>query len=583
MSKSPSPVVDVENLLREATDAGVVCEPDIDGRLRIDAPAGRETWRSLLEPHRAAIIAHLTGGAPPDPDEGGEWDDPVPIERPDLPAFPVHALPEPLRAWVIATAEATQTPADLAGLLSLAVCSGAAARRVVVEAGRGYREPINLYVACLLDPANRKSAVFRSALAPLRAIETELIETAGPDIARALADRRMREAQAKKAEGKAAGGDEGARAEAMTLAEQLASEPPPVMPRLLLDDATAEAVEMALAAQGGRLVVAGAEGGLFDVMGGRYSSGSANLDAFLKGHAGDDLRVDRVTRGSVIVDRVCLTLAYAVQPEVLRGMAGKPTFRGRGLIGRFLYALPESPLGFRRIDPEPVPNAVAQDYENLIRRLFDLVGGFEDYVGPRLIIMSPAATARFKAWAGEVEPMLGDEGRLALMRDWGGKLVGLTARLAGVIHLVSVTDASDPVAVPITPETIEAAISLARWSIPHAEAAIGLMAGGDGSIDDAGDVLRWLRQRAEAEVSRRDIHVKERARFDGDRERLNRALGVLVDRGWLRPIDDEPRGPGRPRSPRYLVHPSVLARPVSKVYRPAATTESPAGRVKGVI
>jgi hypothetical protein len=542
-----------------------------------------------IEAVEAELLA-IDGDRMPDVDPGADaddpWEDPVPIERPDLPVFPVAVLPEPLRSWTSATAEATQTPVDLAGLLSLAVCSGAVARRVEVVAGRGYREPINLWVACLLDPANRKSSVFRSAMAPLRAIEAELIEAAGPEIARALADRRMREAQAKKAEARAATGDDDARAEAMQLAEELASETVPALPKLLVDDATAEAVEMALAAQGGRLVVAGAEGGLFDVMGGRYSSGSANLDAFLKGHAGDDLRVDRVTRGSVIVDRVCLTLAYAVQPEVLRGMAGKPSFRGRGLIGRFLYAIPESPLGSRRIDPEPVPDVVAHNYENLVRRLCELPEGFE---GPRALVMSPAAAVRFNAWAGEVEPMLGDDGRLASMRDWGGKLVGLTARLAGVIHLVSVADTPDPASVPIGVESIEAAVKLARWAVDHAEAAIGLMAGGDGSLDDAGYVLRWLRHRAEAEVSRRDIHVHGRARFDADPERLDRALGVLVERGWLRPIDDGPRGPGRP-SVRYWVHPGVVGCPVPKVYRPAEPSaatvdESPraAERFKGVI
>jgi hypothetical protein len=339
----------------------------------------------------------------------------------------------------------------------------------------------------------------------------------------------------------------------------------PTLPKLLVDDATAEAVEMALAAQGGRLVVAGAEGGLFDVMGGRYSSGAANLDAFLKGHAGDDLRVDRVTRGSLIVDRVCLTLAYAVQPEILRGMAGKPSFRGRGLIGRFLYSLPESPLGSRRIDPEPVPESLAADYERLVRRLASIPEGFE---GPRALVFDGDAAARFKAWALEVEPMLGDHGRLAALRDWGGKLVGLTARLAGVIHLVSVADAPDPVAVPIGVGSIEAAVAMARWAVDHAEAAIGLMAGGDGSLDDAGYVLRWLRHRAEAEVSRRDIHVHGRARFDNEPERLDRALGVLVDRGWLRPIDDGPRGPGRP-SVRYWVHPSIVAGSSTKVDRAA--------------
>jgi len=134
----------------------------------------------------------------------------------------------------------------------------------------------------------------------------------------------------KNLEKKAAGGCSESRQSAGSLATELSSEPVAALPKLLVDDATAEAVEMQLQAQGGRLITAGCEGGLFDVMAGRYSSGVGNLDAFLKGHAGDDLRVDRVTRGSIFVPRCCLTLAYAVQPEVIRGMADKPSFRCLG-------------------------------------------------------------------------------------------------------------------------------------------------------------------------------------------------------------------------------------------------------------
>ena len=50
-----------------------------------------------------------------------------------LPGFPTHALPAVLREWVDAESQATQTPADLAGLLALAVCAACIARRVVVE------------------------------------------------------------------------------------------------------------------------------------------------------------------------------------------------------------------------------------------------------------------------------------------------------------------------------------------------------------------------------------------------------------------------------------------------------------------
>jgi hypothetical protein len=72
-----------------------------------------------------------------------------------------------------------------------------------------------------------------------------------------------------------------------------------------------------------------------------------------------------------------------------------------------------------------------------------------------------------------------------------------------------------------------------------------------------------------------------RARFDGDGARLDRALVVLVDRGWLRPIGDDRQGPGRP-SVRYRCHPSIVAGAV-QVDRATVPPWESSDRVTGVI
>ena len=83
---------------------------------------------------------------------------------------------------------------------------------------------------------------------------------------------------------------------------------------------------------------------MFDQMAGRYNQAAGpNLGVYLKGHAGDLLKVDRRGRPPEYVERPCLTIGLAVQPEVLRGLAGRPGFGGRGLLARFLYSLPAEP------------------------------------------------------------------------------------------------------------------------------------------------------------------------------------------------------------------------------------------------
>ena len=122
----------------------------------------------------------------------------------------------------------------------------------------------------------------------------------------------------------------------------------PAKPRLLADDATPEIIASLLAEQGGRLSVMSAEGGIFDIIAGRYS-GTPNMEVFLKGHAGDRLRVNRQGREEYI-ESPALTMGLTVQPVVLEDIGRIKGAGGRGLLARFLYSLPELP---RRAPQDP--------------------------------------------------------------------------------------------------------------------------------------------------------------------------------------------------------------------------------------
>jgi hypothetical protein len=143
----------------------------------------------------------------------------------------------------------------------------------------------------------------------------------------------------------------------------------PPLPRWLVDDATPEALAGLLATYG-RIALLSPEGDVFDQMAGRYNQQvGPNLGVYLKGHARDLLRVDRRGRPPEYVERPCLTIGLAVQPEVLRGLAGRPGFGGRGLLARFLYSLPASLVGHRQAGAPSVPEAVADRYARELHAL----------------------------------------------------------------------------------------------------------------------------------------------------------------------------------------------------------------------
>ena len=473
------------------------------------------------------------------------WPEIVSFDAVDLPEFPTHTLPGALQQWVTAESHATQTPADLAGLLALAVCSATIARRVVVEPRPGWREPVNLFVAALLEPGNRKSAVFSDAMRPLRELEAELIEVARPTVAREQSDHRQSETRLRKLEKLAAEkGDADARHEAGSLAAELAEQPEPVLPRLIVDDATAEKLGMMLAEQSGRIASMSPEGGVFDLMAGLYSkSGIPQFGVYLMGHSGDDLVTDRVSRKSVRVERPALTCAYAMQPAVIEGLAENAAFRGRGLLARFLYAAPQSWIGRREIAPEPVSDAVKEAYRQTVRALANVDDAFT-------LGLDGEASAVLQEWETEIESMLGDGGQMEIMRDWGAKLAGATLRLAAVLHCVEHGAAGY-----IGGATIRAAVELARYLVPHAEAVLNMMQAKEASgDDDAQYVLRWIERHGRREFTKRDAQQHGKRRFP-KADDIDPALAELIRRGYIRLRPSEATGPGRPPSPSYEVNP----------------------------
>lgn len=486
------------------------------------------------------------------------WPDLQRYEEVDVPEFPTHALPSPVREWVEAESVATQTPPDLAALLALAFCAATIARRLTVQPRSSWTEPTNVYVAVVLDPAIRKSAVFADATKPLCDLEQEEVDAARERVAVEQSQKRRAQKQLEKLDREIAKNPTADKiAQADDLARELSNGPEPVLPRRIVDDATQEKLGMMLAEQGGRMGSMSPEGGVFDHMAGQYSkSGIASFDTYLKAHSGDSLRTERVTRQPVYVERPALTIAYAIQWAVLQGLNQKQTFRGRGLLGRFLYAAPKSWIGERLIAPPSVPEEVVQGYHQLVRKL-----GVCELEG--CLRLETKAVELLADWEQHVEHMLGDGGELSAIRDWGGKLVGQTVRLAGILHCIKHAGDNSLLAA-IDSETIHSAITIAKYLIPHAEYVLSEMA--KDSDDESGctpvaarTLLGWIKRKKKEHFTKRVAHQGISLFKRQNTDVLDAILRELCERGYLREIPATPKsGPGRPASPVFEVNPAFL-------------------------
>ena len=255
----------------------------------------------------------------------------------DLPAFPVDALPDVIRNYVSAVAEHSQTAPDMAAVISLGVLATCLQGKYKIEGTPGYCEPLSLYTVVIAAPGERKSSVMRDMTTFLYEYEQEYNKAHSMEIRENHLQREALERQIsglqKKLERKESREME---LELRQLQEQLEETPELKPVRFFADDCSSEALTSLMAANNGVFSVLSTEGGIFDIMAGRYSNKS-NIDVWLKGHCGDAIYVDRMTREAECIMHPALSAILSIQPSVLDEIMSNTTMTGRGLIARFLY------------------------------------------------------------------------------------------------------------------------------------------------------------------------------------------------------------------------------------------------------
>lgn len=400
------------------------CSPPLD-RAEL-----QQIWNSALKFYRGKVTKQPDYIPPEDYNAPTElkWEPPIPFTQHTLPIFPVDAFPPEIRDYVLAVAETTQTPVDMAATAALAVLALCQQGKYRIKGKDDWIEPLNLFTVIVAEPSERKSAVISHMAGAVHRYEAAYNQQHAAAIERSRVEKRVLEKQQRNLEemvlkGKAQMED------LQDVSMQLANFREVMPMRLYVDDVTTGKLTSVLSENGGTAAILSAEGGIFDMLSGIYTK-NVNIDVFLKGHSGDTIRVDRIGRNSESIMHPALTVLLAVQPNVLSGMMSNGTFRGRGLTARFMYCMPQSKVGERKYRTQPIPDEIARCYELTICNLLD--EGTPEI--PELIYLTPEADKLLEAFSGEVEGKLKNE--FSDMPDWAGKLVGAVLRISGLLKTV---------------------------------------------------------------------------------------------------------------------------------------------------
>lgn len=519
------------------------------------APLERDDLRALLPSTRSSALAQPS--APID-EATIEWGEIVPlIGQADPPPFPLATLPGWITDHAQSAADQLQVPVDLCVQVAIGALATVTAGRTRVEVVDGWTENLNLYLATAMGSGAGKSPADKKMAGALKMFAKERREQMEAEISEKELKRDLLAKQLEAAKGAAAkpGGDVD---EAIRIHKLLQSAPPPPSSRMLVDDATPEALTELLFRHGGCLAIVSSEAALLDVICGAYSP-KVNLDVFLKAWGGDQIIVDRKGGGDraptqIDIPEALLTIAVTVQPHHLAELRKHPELAGRGFTARFMYSMPRDLRGFRdRSKVKSTVNRAAKErYESLFLRIARDQASRES---PVTLAMTDAASEMFIQWEQRIESRIRPGGDLQHLTEWVAKQQASVVRMAGLIHVAEQRSYHDPIDVDI----MGRAIQIGDYWAGHASAVAELWQADEGT-NLAMRVLEWLQTRkagACSNVSLRELHQGLRRSVSSSAD-LIAPMVMLEDHGYVSPLFQGPPKTGKgTKSPEWALNPAL--------------------------
>jgi hypothetical protein len=488
-----------------------------------------------LAQHPDATAAAIRGLPTVPAQDEGAHEAPEPLRRPTPPStpYPIGELGPTLAPACKAIRHVIQAPDAVCGSSLLAAASLATQGLADVHID-GRVIPLSLWCLTVAESGERKTAVDNEVMLPARETERELAKAYAEAIAAYEIELEqwsaMRDA-AKRAvgKGKCAG-----------LADELRNigppPLPPLQPRLIVGDFTAEGLAKLLA--NGRPSVGAFTDEAALVFGGHgMTRESVMRTAGTLSKLWDRGELDRIRSGDGAMKLWGrrLALHLLAQPVIAERAMSDDVLAGQGFLARCLLAWPTGTAGTRlyraeSLRDDPAMNHYRARMDELFQRTLPVKEGERNELEPRALRLDPSAHAAWRTVHDSIEQQLAPDKRYAMCKPWASKAAEQCLRIAGVLTLIE-----DPDAATISAPTIDRAAELALWHLGEAARLAGT-AELPTDVRDAEALLNWCHATGRdclystVALNKGPSRIRERSRF-------MRAIGELEDAGWAEPVD----------------------------------------------
>lgn len=470
---------------------------------------------------------------------------PEPLRRPVPPPepYPVAALGPILAPACESLRRVIQAPDAICGASLLAAASLAV--QGLADVGNcGRVHPLSLWFLSVAESGERKSAIDGEAMRPAREHEKALA-TAHRKAVEAH-ETVMEEWQARRDKAKNDAKKAGGAGLAAALRAIGPAPPPPLEPRVIAADFTAEGLAKLLAVNLPSVGAFTDEAAL--VFGGHGMNKEAvSRTAGTLSKLWDSGSLDRIRagEGSMKLYGRRLALHLMAQPIIAERALSDDVLAGQGFLARCLLAWPGSTAGSRTycredLSDDPALVRYRARAADLFARPLPLADGARNELAPPLLKLTAEA---FQVWEGfhnDIEAAMALGGRFATVKPWASKTPEQSLRIAGVLTLFE-----QPEARVIDASTMERAGELALWHLGEAARLAGTAALSP-EVREAETLLAWFHDNRHRRVYSTMV-LNGGPACIREAKIFRRAMDQLVRAGWAVKVEGGAVVDGRQR------------------------------------
>ncbi|MFN6161502.1 MAG: YfjI family protein [Planctomycetota bacterium] len=498
-------------------------------------------------------------------ERGMVWRRPDALPDPLPPVMPYASdlLPRSVGAAVDDIAERMQCPPDFPAAAMLVAMGSILGCRIGIRPKRrdDWLVVPNLWGCVIGRPSLKKSPAIATAEKRLRAIEARDADRMADALREAEVETRIARAQKKQAEKdleKAAkDGDREAMRRLAEEIERLDEQVHPVSRRIITTDCTIEKLAELLREHPAGLILWIDE--LIGWMRGLDREDKAGQrQQFLTLWSGiGKLNIDRITRGSMVVESACMSLFGCATPGALSDYVSSAVRGGRGddgLIQRLQVCVwPDSPREYRHVDR--LPDSMAQ---RALREVFEALADLDalatverdpDDPGAVPWVRFDADAQRvFDAWDAEMQTRIRSGDLPEAFESHLSKYASLMPSVALILHLATGGSGA------VSAAAATMAVQWCEYLESHAQRVYAMATCPERQV--ALPLLRRLIEWPKDEPIRvNSIRAKNWSGLN-DKESIEATLELLMDAGWVQSSPHRSSGGGRPTI-NFVVHPEA--------------------------